>query len=60
MIKTFNTKEACPFANIMRTPLRLIFQNSLVNGEFPHCSKQAEVIPVFKKDKNLTNPIIDV
>ena len=56
MIKTFNTKEACPFGNIMRTPLRLIFQNSLVNGEFP----QAEVIPVFKKDKNLTNPIIDV
>ena len=32
---------------------RLIFQNfnqSLVNGEFPHCLKQDEVIPIFKKE----------
>ena len=32
---------------------RLIFQNfnqSLINGDFPHCLKQAEVIPVFKKE----------
>ena len=34
----------------------LIFQNfnqSLVNGEFPHCLKQAEVIPVFKNEEKL-------
>ena len=34
----------------------LIFQNfnqSLVNGEFPHCLKQAEVIPVFKNKEKL-------
>ena len=42
---------------------RLIFQNvnqSLVNDEFPQCLKQAEVIPIFKNRKNLTNPIIDL
>ena len=36
--------------------LRSIFQNfnhSLVNEEFPHCLKQAEVILVFKKDEKL-------
>ena len=35
---------------------RLIFQNfkqSLINGEFPHCLKQAEVIPGFKKEEKL-------
>ena len=35
---------------------RLIFQNlnqALVNGEFRHCLKQAEVIPGFKKEKRL-------
>ena len=35
---------------------RLIFQNfnqSLVNGDFPHCLKQAEVIPVLKKEEKL-------
>ena len=35
---------------------RIIFQNfdqSLVNGEFPHCLKQAEVIAVFKNKENL-------
>ena len=34
----------------------LIYQNLnqyLVNGEFPLCLKQAEVIPVFKKEKKL-------
>ena len=42
----------------------LIFQNfnqSLVNGEFPHCLKQAEVIPVFinkeKLDKSNNRPV---
>ena len=32
---------------------KLIFQNfkqSLINGDFPHFLKQAEVIPVFKKE----------
>ena len=41
---------------------RLIFQNCnqcLPSGEFPHYLKQAE-IPVFKKKKNLTNPITDL
>ena len=35
---------------------RLIFQNfhqSLVNGEFSHCLKQPEVIPVFKNKEEL-------
>ena len=38
---------------------RLIFQNltnlnqTSANGEFPHCLKQAEVIPVFKKEEKL-------
>ena len=35
---------------------RLLFQNFnqyLINGEFPHCLKQAEVIPVFKKEEKL-------
>ena len=39
---------------------RLIFQNfnqSLINGEFPHCLKQAEIIPVFKKEKKLDKSI---
>ena len=43
---------------------RLIFQNfnqSLVNGEFAHCLKQAEVIPVLtnkeKLDKSNRRPI---
>ena len=42
----------------------LIFQNfnqSLVNGEFPHCLKQAEVIPVLKNkgklDKSINRPV---
>ena len=69
IIKTLNTKKACPDRDI---PVKLIkmnedifsrlisqnFNQSLVNGEFPHCLKQTKVIPVFKKRKNLTNPII--
>ena len=50
IIKTLNTKKACPDANEtvklikMNEDIfsRLIFQNfneSLVNGEFPHCLK---------------------
>ena len=64
IIKTLNTKRASPDGDI---PVkftktnedifsRLIFQNSnqsLVNGEFPHCLKQAEVIPVFKNKEKL-------
>ena len=69
VIKTLNTKKACPDGAIpvklikMNEDIfsRLVFQNfnqSLVNGEFPNCLKQAKVIPVFKKRRNLTNPII--
>ena len=64
IIKTLNTKRASPDGDIpvkltkMNEDIfsRLIFQNSnqsLVNGEFPHCLKQAEVIPVFKKEEKL-------
>ena len=71
IIKTLNNKKACPDGDIPVKLIkinedifsRLIFPNcnqSLVSGEFPHCLKQAEVIPVFKKEENLTNPIIDL
>ena len=64
IIKTLNTRKACPDGDV---PVKLIiinedifstliFQNfnqSLVNGEFPHCLKQAEVIPVFKNKEKL-------
>ena len=67
IIKTLNTEKACPDGDIsvkiikMNEDIfsRLIFQNwslyklQLVNGEFPHCLKQAEVIPVFKKEEKL-------
>ena len=64
IIKTLNTKKACPDGDIpvklikMNEGIfsRLMFQNfnqSLVNGEFPHCLKQAEVIPVFKNKEKL-------
>ena len=64
IIKTLNTKKACPDGDIpvklikMNEDIfsRLVFQNfsqSLINGDFPHCLKQAEVIPPFKKEKNL-------
>ena len=66
-----NTKKACPNRDIpvklikMNENIfsRLIFENfnqSLVNGQFPHWLKEAEIIPVFKKRKNSTNPIIDL
>ena len=71
IIKTLNTKKACPDGDIpvklikMNEDIfsRLIFQNynqSLINGDFPHCLKQAEIVSVFKKRKNLTNTIIDL
>ena len=64
IIKSLNIKKACPDGDISVKLVkinegifsRLIFQNfnqSLVNGEFPHCLKQAEVIPVFKKEEKL-------
>ena len=64
IIKTLNTKKACPDSDLpvklikMSEDIfsRLIFQNfsqSLINGDFPHCLKQAEVIPVFKKEEKL-------
>ena len=70
IIKTLNTKKACPDGDIpvklikMNIDIfsRLTFQNfnqSLVNGEFPLSLKQTEVIAVFKKEKNLADPIID-
>ena len=60
IIKTLNTKKAYTDGDIpvklikMNEDIfsRLMFQNFnqyLVNGEFPHCLKQAEVIPFFKK-----------
>ena len=72
VIKTLNTKKkTCPDCDLIVKHIkmnehifsRLIFQNvnqSLVNDEFPQCLKQAEVIPIFKNRKNLTNPIIDM
>ena len=61
IIKSLNIKKACPDGDISVKLVkinegifsRLIFQNfnqSLVSGEYPHCLKQAEVIPVFKKN----------
>ena len=64
IIKTFNTKKACPDGDI---PVKLVkmnehissnlifqkFNQSFINGEFPHCLKQAEVIPVFRKEEKL-------
>ena len=64
IIKILNNKKACPDGDVpvkfvkMNEDIfsRLIFQNfnqSLVNGEFPHCLKQAEVFPVFKNKKKI-------
>ena len=64
IIKALNTKKACPDGNIPVKLLkmnedifsRLLFQSfnqSLINDEFPHCLKQGEVIPVFKKEEKL-------
>ena len=66
IIKTLNSKKACPGGDITVKLIkinedifsRLIFQNlnqSLVNGEFPHCLKQGEVIPIFKNKGKLEN-----
>ena len=68
IIKTLNIKKACPDGDLLVKLIkmnedifsRLIFQNfnqSLINGEFPHCLKQAEIIPVFKKEKKLDKSI---
>ena len=72
IIKTLNSEKTCPHGDIpvklikMNEGIfsRLMFQNfnqSLVNGEFPHCLKQAEVIPVFKNkgklDKSNNRPV---
>ena len=62
IIKTLNTKKACPDGDIpvklikMNEDIfsRLIFQNfnqSLISGDFPHCLNQAEVILVSKKEE---------
>ena len=62
IIKTLNTKKASPDDDILVKIIkmnedifsRLIFQNfnqSLINGEFSHCLKQAEVITVLKIGK---------
>ena len=62
IIKTLNTRKACLDGDVQLIIINedifstLIFQNfnqSLVNGEFPHCLKQAEVIPVFKNKEKL-------
>ena len=64
IIKALNTKKVCPDGDIPVKLLkmnedvfsRLLFQNfnqSLINDEFPHCLKQGEVIPVFKKEEKL-------
>ena len=34
-------------------PLKLIFEASLLGGEFPECWKRANVLPVHKKSKDL-------
>ena len=64
IIKTLNTKKACPDGDItvklikMNEDIfsRLMFPNFnqlLVNGQFPYCLKQAKVIPFFKKVEKL-------
>ena len=64
IIKTVNTRKAFPDGDvpvkfvIMNEDIfsTLIFQNfnqSLVNGELPHCLKQDEVISVFKNQEKL-------
>ena len=68
IIKTLNTQKACPDGDVpvklikMNEDIfsRLIFQNfnqSLINSEFPHCLKQAEVITVFKNKEKLDKSI---
>ena len=68
IIKTLNIKKGCSDGDMLVKLIkmnedifsRLIFQNfnqSLINGEFPHCLKQAEIISVFKKEKKLDKSI---
>ena len=59
MIKTLNTKNACSNGNIslklkkINEDILQNFNQSLVNGEFFHCSIRAEVVPVFVKKEKL-------
>ena len=72
IIKTPNTKKACPDGAVPVKLVKMIedifsrltfknFNQSLINGEFPHCLKQAGVIPVFKnkekRDKSNNRPV---
>ena len=72
IIKTLNTKKACPDGDVPVKLIkinedifsRMVFQNfnqSIVNGEFPQCLKQAEIIPIFKnkekRDKSNNRPV---
>ena len=71
IMKTLNIKKACSKGDVPLKLIkinedifsRLIFQNfdqSLVNGKFRVCLKQAEAISVFKMKKNFTNPTKDL
>ena len=64
IINSLNTKKACPDRDIPVKVIKMnedifsrsIFQNfnqSFINGEFPHCLKQAEIIHVFKTEEKL-------
>ena len=72
IIKTLNTKKACPDGDVPVKLIkinedsfsRIVFQNfnqSIFNGEFPQCLKQAEIIPIFKnkekRDKSNNRPV---
>ena len=65
IIKTLNTKKACPDGDIPVKRIKMneyifsgliyhSFNQSLLNGEFPHCLKS------LKKRKNLTKPNTDL
>ena len=64
IINSLNTKKACPDRDIPVKVIKMnedifsrsIFQNfnqSFINGEFPHCLKQTEIIHVFKTEEKL-------
>ena len=44
------TKLCCKFIAYL---FKLIFEASLLGGEFPECWKRANVLPVHKKERNL-------